>query len=252
MTASAIYRGTVEHVRHAPVPHQFRYRLYMLYVDLDELPELFTGRWLWSRERWNVASLHRADLLGDPRMPLREAVLDEVERATGARPEGPVRMLTVPRCLGVAFNPVTFYYCHDASEEPAAVVAEITNTPWRERHRYVVGRDRQGKLAARFQKRFHVSPFLPMQQQYEWTFAPPGDGVSVRMRNVEDGRPVFGANLTMTRQPWTAGALATTLLRHPFLSAKVLAGIYFQALRLKWKGVPFHAHPARTAEGAKP
>jgi DUF1365 family protein len=246
MTASAIYRGTVEHGRRAQARRRFRYRLYMLYLDLDEVERLFAGRWLWGHERLGVASFHRRDYLGDPRTPLREAVLDEVQAAAGRRPDGPVRMLTVPRCLGISFNPVTFYYCHDAAGRPDAVVAEITNTPWRERHRYVVARGDDGRLAARFDKQFHVSPFQPMQQTYEWWFSPPGDRLAIRMRNLEQDRAVFDAGLTMERRPWTAGELAKTLAVHPFLTAKVLFGIYFQALRTRLAGATFHPHPQRT------
>jgi DUF1365 family protein len=159
-------------------------------------------------------------------------------------------MLTIPRCLGVAFNPVTFYYCHDEAGQPDAVVAEITNTPWNERHRYVVALRADGRLAARFGKQFHVSPFQPMEQTYEWWFSTPGDLLLVRMRNVEDDHAVFDAGLTMERRPWTAGELAKTLARHPFMSAKVLFGIYLQALRARLAGATFHPHPDRAAAEA--
>ncbi|MHC5064652.1 MAG: DUF1365 domain-containing protein [Planctomycetota bacterium] len=245
---SAIYRGRVEHARHAPMSHRFGYRLYMLYIDLAELDDLFDKRWLWSRERANFASFYRADYLGDPKQPLREAVLDEVERALGRRPTGAVRMLTQPRCFGLSFNPVSFYYCFDEADQVEAVLAEITNTPWNERHRYVVGRDDKKVLASRFGKDFHISPFMPMNQEHDWLFAPPGEELTVRMHNLERGDRVFDANLQMERLPWTGKELAKTLVLHPFISLKVLFGIYFQALRLKLKGAPYFAHPAQAVK----
>ncbi len=248
MIKSAIYRGRVEHARRSPMRHNFGYRLYMLFIDLEELDELFAKPWFWSRERFNLASFYRADYLGDPETPLREAVLDEVEKALGRRPEGAVRMLTQPRCLGLSFNPVTFYYCYDEQEEVDAVLAEITNTPWNERHSYVLGRDDKRALAKRFDKAFHISPFMSMDQEHEWMFSTPGEELNVRMHNLERKGRIFDASLHMERRPWTAGELAKTLLLHPFISAKVMIGIYFQALRLKLKGATFFAHPAQAAK----
>jgi hypothetical protein len=113
----------------------------MLYLDLDELPRLFEGRWLWSVNRRNIAEFRRSDYLGDPTRPLKDCVLDEVEKATAERPRGAVRLLTHLRYFGHCFNPVSFYYCFDvegAGERLHSIVAEITNTPWKERHRYVL------------------------------------------------------------------------------------------------------------------
>ncbi|MCA8942582.1 MAG: DUF1365 domain-containing protein [Planctomycetes bacterium] len=251
MTASAIYRGVVEHRRHAPVDHRFSYRLFMLWIDLDEVEHLFDGRWFWSYERANLASFRRADYLGDPSTPLRDAVLDEVEREFGTRPQGPVRMLTQPRCLGVGFNPVTFYYCFDEHDDVEAIVAEITNTPWNERHRYVLRRGDGPAVTRRFRKEFHISPFLSMDQEHDWRFSPPADRLAIHMRNLERGDALFDATLQLERKPWSGRELAKTLALHPFMTGKTLLGIYWQALRLRLKGAPFHEHP-KTAEGISP
>lgn len=159
---SAIYEGLVRHRRRTPVPHAFRYRLFMMYLDLGELDRVFEGLWCWSARRPAPAWFRRGDYLGDARVPLDQAVRDRVERATGARPAGPIRMLTHLRYFGYVMNPVTFYYCFD---RPAArvetIVAEVTNTPWNERHAYVLGRSENrgtpGRPAFRFAKAFHVS-----------------------------------------------------------------------------------------------
>jgi DUF1365 family protein len=247
-TASALYVGRLRHRRYAPRLHAFDYRLFMLYLDLAELPEVFAGRWLWRHERRGMAAFHRADYLGDPRQPLRDAVLDLVEARTGARPRGAVRMLTQLRYLGYVFNPVTFYYCWDADgSAPAAIVAEITNTPWNERHAYVLaaGATAGGgsTLRFRFGKRFHVSPFMPMDQEYEWRFSRPGRRLAVHMRNWRAGERVFDATLALERRPLTTATLTRALARFPMMSATVAAAIYWQALRLWWKRMPFHPHP---------
>jgi len=251
---SALYRGWVRHRRNTPRPHDFRYPLFLVYLDLSELDRAFRGRLFWSVERPNLVSYRRADYLGPLEKPLDEAVRDRVERELGTRPRGPIRLLTSLRTLGLAFNPVSFYYCFEEDGETlAAVLAEITNTPWGERHVYVVGGGGAAPgatLRARFPKRFHVSPFFPMDQVYDWRFTTPGERLAVHMRNLEGGRAVFDATLSLERRPLSSGALAAALLRHPFTTGAALAAIYWQAARLWWKRTPFFAHPAPREAGA--
>ncbi len=250
MTHSALYEGAVHHERLGPRPHRFRYRVFFAYLDLDELPDLFRGRWLWSARRPNVAWFRRADYLGPADVPLKQAVLDRVEAELGRRPDGAVRVLTQLRTFGYLFNPVSFYYCFGADGALEAVAAEITNTPWNERHTYVLdartGREAVG-LRHEFAKRFHVSPFHPMEQRYEWRLSEPGETLGVHMTNREGDRAVFHAGLEARRRPVTAAALAGALLRHPLLTLRVHAAIYWQAARLWAKRIPFHAHPAKRA-----
>ncbi len=245
MTASAIYHGVVTHTRHVPRPHQFRYRLYMLYLDLDELPGLALAP-LFGVEQPRPLSFHRQDYLGDPRRPLADCVKDRVEAALGRRPGGAVRLLTHVRSLGYVFNPVSFYYCFDRGGALDAVVAEITNTPWRERHAYVLD---AGATEARasFTKAFHVSPFFPMQQRYQWRLTAPGQGLVVDMRNREDGREVFRATLALVRRPLTRAGLLAAALRHPAVTARLHAAIYIQAGLLWLKGEPYFEHPRNQA-----
>jgi DUF1365 family protein len=247
--ASAIYVGELRHRRFVPKTSAFRYPLHMLYLDLDELEHAFDGRWLWSIERRNWVSWRRSDYLGDPAVPLREAVLARVEAVVGERPTGPVRVLTQLRYLGFCFNPVTFYYCFDAdAQRVEAIVAEITNTPWNERHAYVLARS-AGTVAAngtqrwQFDKDFHISPFMDMQHRYDWRFSTPGRGLVVHMENHREGQRWFDATLTMRRRELDERSLAHSLLRHPFMTAEVAGAIYWQAARLWLRGVPFHAHP---------
>ncbi len=253
--ACALYRGVVRHRRHAPRRHAFRAGLDLLYLDLAELPQAFRGAWLWSVERWNLFRFRRADYHGDPARPLDEAVRDTVERETGARPAGPVRLLTTVRSLGLAFNPVSFYYCFDAAgERVEAVLAEITNTPWGERHSYVIPAAADAApgapLRRRFAKAFHVSPFHPMEQEYAWAFTPPGERLAVTMRNLEGPRRVFDATLLLRREELSPRSLRRALLRRPWTPLLVLLLIHFHALLLWLKRVPFHTHPAKRAAPA--
>jgi uncharacterized protein len=244
---SAIYLGRLVHRRLGPKPHAFAYRLYMLYLDLDELAALPPSRW-FGVERARPLSFRRRDYLGDPARPLKGEVLDEVERTLGFRPAGPVRLLTHVRSLGYVFNPVSFYYCFDASgREVQAVVSEITNTPWGERYRHVV-RGRPTRIEDRFIKAFHVSPFLPMGQTYAWQFSAPGEQLRVKMRNESEGRVVFRAQLALVRHPFNAAALRRVAIGLPLMSLRMHAAIYLQAARLWLKGAPFHPHPRPSPE----
>lgn len=254
-TRSAIYEGAVVHRRVGPRAHEFRYRLFMMYLDLDELPRLFDRRWFWSSRRPNLVWFRRSDYPGPAEQPLREAVLDRVGSELGRRPGGAVRMLTHLRTFGFVFNPVTFYYCFDEREELEAVAAEITNTPWGERHTYVLDARRSSDeraVRASFPKKFHVSPFFDMNQTYSWRFGVPGETLAVGMTNLEEGRPVLHVGLDCARREITAWNLASMLLRHPWLTLRVPLAIYWQAARLWLKRTPFFPHPAKRTDGARP
>ena len=238
--SSAIYSGVVSHARRGPRAHAFSYRMYMLYLDLDELPGL------------DLKSFRRSDYLGDPSRDLATEVRGRVEAALGFRPAGPVRLLTHVRSLGYVFNPVSFYYCFDeGGERLQAVVAEITNTPWGERHAYVLQAGPDGAVST-FDKAFHVSPFYPMEQTYAWRLGAPGERLEVEMVSLEKGAEVFRAGLAMRRKAFSAAALRQAAVLQPLMAWKVHAAIYWQALRLWVKGVPFHVHPAKRAATAAP
>lgn len=240
---SAIYTGWIRHRRRHDHAQFFRHRIFMCWFDLAEIPGLFRGRQWWRREVPALASFRRRDFHGDPRVPLDIAVRNMVEERTGVRPIGPIRLLTNVRYLGACFNPVSFYYCFDhTGTRVETIVAEITNTPWLERHAYVLP-VHKGHLRWRFTKEFHVSPFQSMDHVYEWTFSTPGRHVGVHMRNQRDGRVVFDATLSLQRRPWNDGTLAQVWFRYPAMSLFALVTIYWHALTLWWRGATFYAHP---------
>jgi DUF1365 family protein len=250
---SAIYDGWVQHRRHAPHAHAFRYRTAMLYLDLDEIDRVFARRWLWSANQRNVAEFCRSDYLRPLEMPLAEAVRARVAGHTGRHPQGPVRLLTHLRYFGHSFNPVSFYYCYAADGTTLeAVVAEITNTPWKERHAYVLPVDtakRHGKaLHWEFEKNFHVSPFLPLDRDYSWRFTAPDDALRVHMDVSAAGKREFDATLVLQRRKIDGAGLARVLLRFPAMSLRVLAAIHWQALRLYLKGNPVYDHPGHSED----
>jgi hypothetical protein len=246
---SAVYEGWVLHRRHAPRAHAFRYRMAQLYLDLDEVETVFAKRWLWSVNRPNLAEFRRSDYLAPHDRPLAEAARDRVAAQLGRRPEGPVRLLTHLRYCGYVFNPVSFYYCFQRDGRTLdAVVAEITNTPWRERHSYVLpvadGVPCGDGWEWDFDKSFHVSPFLPMACQYRWRFNAPGDALRVHMQVAQEQGRSFDATLSMQRRPLDGASLARVLWRYPLMTAKVVGGIHWQALRLWLKRTPVHDHPS--------
>ena len=269
MSASAVYEGTIRHRRFEPVAHEFSYRFFLMYLDLGELPGVLDPYPLWSARRRAPARFRREDFMGEPGRPLDECARDAVEAATGARPAGPVRLLAGLRYLGHSFNPVSFYYCFDsAGERVEAVVADVENIPWGERHPYVLARgEREGSvLSDELDKTLHVSPLMGMDQTYGFRASEPRERLAVhiesRPRVGSHPRPQgaddpgggasaprsFDATLNLRRRELSRPLLAGLLARYPAMSLQVVAKIYAQSLRLKLKGARYFPHP----EGRKP
>ncbi len=254
--ASAIYEGSVRHRRLQPVGHEFTYPLFMMYLDLEEIDRVFRGSWFWSVERLNLASFRRADYMGDPRSSLADTVRERIRRALDFEPRGPIRMLTHLRYFGYCFNPVTFYYCFaPGGESIDAIAAEITNTPWKERHAYILdARAMRQAPAVRFtfSKSFHVSPFMPMDLGYDWSFTAPSDRLFVHMNLERQAAPnterkMFDATLNLRRREISPASLRRALIRYPLMTASVITNIHWHALRLWLKRIPVVPHPGASS-----
>jgi uncharacterized protein len=243
MTASAVYVGTIRHRRFAERPRSFAHGLTMAYVDLDELPSLLGGRLVSSRAR--LVRFRRSDYFGEG--DLAAAVRARVASEAGSAPDGPVRVLTQLRSFGHCFNPVSFYYCFDGEERLGALLAEVTNTPWGERHSYVLarGHERGRVLAGESGKLLHVSPFFGMDQRYAWRVAEPGTTLSVHIENHEQGSRVFDATLALKRRELTPRSLTAATMRYPCATLRILTLIYGHAAAIRVSGVRPRAHPTK-------
>lgn len=250
---SCLYHGRIRHRRFEPKAHSFNYPVFYAYLDLDELDKVFEDRWFWSTKGPAPVRFRRRDYLGDPGIPLKRAVREHIRRETGHTTDGPIRLLTHLRHFGFSFNPVSFYYCFDARDQCLeTIVAEITNTPWKERHAYVLPRNSSlshtENLRFRFGKVFHVSPFMPMEVQYDWTFGIPDQHLAVHMKNIHHNQRIFDATLTLERTPINGVACARALIGYPLMPMKILGAIYWQALRLFLKRLPLFIHPSKSAQ----
>jgi len=238
---SALFRGTIHHRRNAPRRHQFTNHLYMLGLDLDEWDRIDQGTPWLGVDRPALISVRREDYLGGGSEPLKQAVWRRVHQLGGqGSPTGRVLMLGQGRCLGLYFSPVNFYFCYEA-DQARWMLAEVSNTPWNERHHYLV--DLQAPQPT--PKDFHVSPFMPLEMFYLWEVRPPGQDVRVHIEShpQQGGPQLFHATLALQRVPLEGASLRRVLLRWPSMTLAVMLGIYGHALRLWLKRTPFFEHP---------
>ena len=248
---SRVYFGKVRHTRFAPRFHEFTYGLYLFYLDLDELQTVFKGRWFWSANRFNFASFQDQDHLRSIRngnQDLKPMLLEFLQQR-GIPNVSSIRLLTQLRYLGFVMNPVSFYYCFDDQEQLQAIVAQVNNTPWNEEHLYLI--DATGNPDAKtvnvdnLQKSFHVSPFMPMNMHYSMRYSRPGQKLSVRMTNFENNEKRLNVVMNLREEKITGLNLMRCLVAYPFISAKVFGAIYWEALRLYLKKIPFFSHPKK-------
>lgn len=253
MPNSAIFQGFVTHHRFQPKPHGFRYKVFMMYLDLDELPNLFSGFKNWSYATRNWAWFKRSDYYGNSKILLKQEISTLVQQTTGSAPRGAIRLLTNMRYFGHCFNPVSFYYCYEADgTTPQAIVSHITNTPWGNNYTYVhdfktektIKKTKNGEMSVfKFDKKFHVSPFMPMDIQYDWAFKSEANQLLIHMKNFKGGEQIFNATLALERKEITQSSLNWILISYPFMTIKVVITIYWNALLLWIKRVPFYSNP---------
>jgi DUF1365 family protein len=241
----AIYEGTLNHTRTKPNKHAFQYRVHMLYLDLDDLVRTFSNKLFWSYNRFNLGCFLRSDYFGHSKNSLKKSIQDEIKKKLHFKHYGKIFVLTSPRYFGYCFNPVSFYYCFNLKNKLEVIVSHITNTPWNENHAYVhdCRRLKQPMKYFQFQKNFHVSPFMPMDIQYEWSFNEPGKEIIVSMNNIHKKEFIFNASMKLHRKPLNNQSLNYLLFKFPPETFKTIMAIYWNALRLKFKRIPFFSHP---------
>lgn len=247
---SCLYEGTVSHRRHVPVDHQFQYRLFMVYLDLDEIPAVVGRRALIGETGRVVRSFLRSDHLFQPAVPLADEVRSIIHEQTGHELSGPIRLLTQLRYFGYYMSPLNLFYCFEPDgKRVEAVVAEVNSTPWNERHCYVLWSgsrlSESSELAFTHAKEFHVSPFMDMDMQYHWRLTQPDSTLKIHLANARDLRVEFEAGLSLQRRPLDRPSLNRMSLRYPMMTGKICAAIYLQALKLWWKKCPSYPHPKK-------
>jgi hypothetical protein len=235
---SGLFVGTLRHRRFMPVPHAFTYPLFMALLDIDRVPELMRVSRVTSYNRWSWASFDDRDHLGDPARPLRERLAVDAARHGIDLPAGPIFLLTHLRYLGYCFNPVSFFYCFDGAQRLRVVLAEVSNTIGGS-HNYWLRPDPASRtFRSAAAKSLYVSPFMPVDLDYAFAFTPPAGHLVAHMNTSRAGSVCFDATLSLERRPWNAVEIRRALFRHPAMTAHVMAGIHWQALKLWWKGVP--------------
>jgi uncharacterized protein len=247
MMDSALYFGYIRHRRFRPVRHEFEYPIFMAFLDVERIPALMQVSRLASHNRWNWASFYESDHFGDTQQPLYQRIAGDARSHGIQLPDGQIFLLTHLRYLGYNFNPVSFYYCFDRRDQLQLILAEVNNT-FGETQNYWLSPAIQVATSEKarsykFPKTFHVSPFMSMDCRYHWTFTQPGDLLTVQTNVAENDEALFDSTLRLERRPWTARSLRDALLRFPWVTAKTIAAIHWEAARLFLKKVPLFHHP---------
>ncbi|MBM4194960.1 MAG: DUF1365 domain-containing protein [Gemmatimonadetes bacterium] len=252
MIDSGLFVGTLRHRRFTPVAHAFTYPVFMALLDIDRVSELMRVSAVTSYNRWNWASFDDRDHLGDPSRPLRDRLVADAARHGIELPDGPIFLLTHLRYLGYCFNPVSFFYCFDRAEHLQVVLAEVRNT-FGGAHNYWLRPDSASPtFHAAATKSLYVSPFMPVDLEYAFAFTAPASHLVAHMNTVKAGSVCFDATLSLARRPWSSAEIRRALVRHPAMTATVMAGIHWQALRLWWKGVPVVRRLTADGVGERP
>jgi len=240
---SALYVGRVRHHRFRPRPHALAYRVFWMLLDLDEIDRLAAKLKLFSHNRFNLYGFRDADYGDRSGRPLRPQVEQVLAKAGIAHDGGLIRLLTMPRILGYAFNPLSTYFCYRRDGSLCATIYEVHNT-FGEIHSYVAPADvAEGSLRQDADKVFHVSPFMRLDMRYAFTVTPPGARVSVAIDGHDAEGRLITAVLSGQREPLNDAALLRLLASHPLLTLKVTAAIHWHALRLLAKRIPWQPHP---------
>jgi uncharacterized protein len=240
----AIYVGRLRHRRFQPKHHEFTYPIFMVCLDVDRIREMMSISALTGYNRWNWASFFDEDHFGNPALTLRNRLALDAQAYLTSLPKGKVFLLTHLRYLGYNFNPVSFFFCKNPGGRTECIVAEVNNT-FGETHNYWLSRceGNGNSVQYRFQKEFHVSPFMEMNQQYDWTFASSGDSLIIQTNSFENGEHIFDATLKLEPREWNRKNLHAVLRSYPWMTLKVITAIHWHAVWLWLKNVPVVHHP---------
>jgi len=249
MTPGLIYEGTVRHRRFTPSQHEFNYRIFMFCFDVASIESTFQNISQVSIEKFNWFTYQRKNYLGDPKIPLDASVRSQIQAKYGISPTGKIYLLTHLTCLGYCFNPISIYFIfNENNDEIDFLAVEVTNTPWSEKHTYLLAHPAKPKkniYQYQFNKELHVSPFMEMDYQYHFNLRFDGDDILLHMQNYRAGKLDFDATLSLHSVPLKQTSPLQILMKYPLMTYKVTAGIYWQALKLWLKGNAFRTHPKR-------
>lgn len=240
---SGLYQGEVRHRRFQTCSHSFSYNMFFLALDLDELDCIERIGW-FTKERFSPLSFRRSDYLGDNKEPLKRSVWNKVEELGGENLRQRVLFVGQVRCFGFYFSPINLYYCYNKEDELTYLLAEVSNTPWNQTHYYLININSDKVI----DKAFHVSPFLNLEMKYHWFIKAPSQHLSLHLENRgldKEQKKIFDATIAMTKKELNRKNIQNQVISIPMMTVKIVYGIYWQAMKLFLKRIPFVPYPEK-------
>ena len=238
--SSCLYVGEVVHRRLSPIRHALRYKVYNLFIDVDEIDRLAKQLKLLSYNRFNFFALNDRNFGLSDGTSIKDYAWSLAKRSAGGERISRIFMFCYPSVLGRVFNPLTTYYCFDAQDQLRLMIYEVSNT-FGERHSYVVPVDDTNQQSC--EKRFYVSPFNKVEGHYDFTIGSPAAELKLGIRLTDSNGPCLNAWFSGTKQELTDQALLRSFLSLPLLPLKIIGGIHWEALKLWVKGMRLQKRP---------